>query len=913
MEVRLLGEVVVLAGGRPVDLGPARQRCVWAALALDANRVVPVERLVERVWDEPPLRARAVLTSYVSRLRQALAGHDGAVGLVRRSGGYLLEADESVIDLHRFRALAARTGDVDALTGALALWRGEPLAGLSGPWVEAERDRLRQERLAAEHDLVDARLAAGQGAELVAELAARAAEHPLDERVAGQYLLALHRAGRTADALAHYRLVERRLARDLGTDPGPALRELHRRLRDTDPDPDPDTAPPVATGPVPRQLPAAPPHFTGRDAELTALTAAAERGGAVVISAITGAGGIGKTWLALHWAHRNLHRFPDGQLFVDLRGFSPDSEPMDPAVAVRGFLDALGVPPGRQPADPSAQTALFHELAAGKRMLLVLDNAAGAAQAAPLLPGGSTCTVLVTSRSRTAAAVAGRELALGVLDDTEARDLLTAKLGAGRTAAEPAAVTELIRLCGGFPLALGIVAGHAHTRPHLPLSVVAADLRDLGLAALEDSDPTASLPAVLSWSLRALTPDQRRAYALLGTAPGPDIGLPAAASLVGLPRDEAAAVLAALEHASLLTRDGHDRHRMHDLIRAHAADTAHDLPEPERDAALRRLLDFYLHTADAADRAVYPSRGTLALDPPAPGVHPHPDFDPATAMAWFDAEHPNLLAAHHHAAARGRHRTTWDLARSLHSYHQRRGHLHDRITVWRAALAAAAHLPDPGALIQAHRLLGTAQALLGRHEEAFEHMHRALALAEEHRDPTHQAHTHRMLALAWERQGDDRRALEHITRSLHLHRALGQPVLEADALNAVGWYHARLGDYDTAREHCLAALALQRDQADDGAVANTLDSLGYIDHRTGRHAEAVEHYRQALDRYRELGITYEYTDTLDRLGHPHAALGQRDRAREVWREALRLYRHQDRDTDADRVRRQLDELDGRPG
>ncbi|GAB2962574.1 AfsR/SARP family transcriptional regulator [Saccharothrix stipae] len=933
MELGLLGEVTARLGGRPVDLGPARQRCVLAALAVDAGRVVPVDLLLWRVWGvDTPRRAPATLHSHISRLRRALndAGSDDTP-IVLRSGGYALVLDraDQAVDLHRFRDLCARARATDddahavtLLAEASALWRGDPLTGLSGEWVEVERDRLRQERLTAEHDLVDARLRVGEGEELVAELCARAAVHPLDERVAGQYLLALHRAGRSADALQHYQRLRERLVEELGTDPGEAVRELHRRILAADPAllPAPPSAvtgsapPPTRAAPAPRQLPAAPAPFVGRRTELDRLgLAVGDAPGPVVISAIAGAGGIGKTWLALHWAHRHVDRFPDGQLFVDLRGFGPEGDPMPPAVAVRGFLDALGVEPRRLPVDPHANFALFRSLVADRRMLLVLDNAADTAQVTPLLPGGGSCTVVVTSRNRLPGLITGhgaRHVPLDVLPDAEARALLTDRLGPARIDAEPAAVDALIELCGGYPLALSIIAGRAHVDPHLPLAVLAEELRDLGLDALHDDDPAASLPTVLSWSRRALTPDQARAFALLGAAPGPDIGLPAAASLVGLPPHETRAVLRGLEQASLLTQDGAGRYRAHDLIRRHAATSAREeLDDGTREAALRRLLDFYTHTAHAADRLIHPHRPAIRLDPPAPGVHTHHLSDGREVLAWFEGEHANLLAAQHTAAGAGLHRTAWRLAWATADFLDRRGHLHDQLTVWRTALGAAEHLPEHGELVLAHRLLGRAHAYLKNHEEAIGHLRQALVLAERHHDVPNQAHTNQVLARAWERRGDHRQALAHATRALELYRALGEPVGEANALSGVAWFASRLGDFDAAREHCRAALSLYDRHHDPEGEANNLDTLAWVDHRTGRHADAVRRHERAIALFRDHGYAYRAADALDHLGHPHVALGDHDRARAVWREALELYRQQGRDDDADRVRRQLDELD----
>ncbi|WP_158853696.1 ATP-binding protein, partial [Saccharothrix deserti] len=767
-------------------------------------------------------------------------------------------------------------------------------------------------------DLTDALLGLGHGEDLVADLTIRTVEWPLDERVAGQYMLAVYRAGRAADAMAHYRKVRERLVDELGTDPGAALQDLHRQILAADPAlaaaPGGTAAEPVV---VARQLPAAPPHFIGRDPEFVALTALDDPGPGrtVVITAIAGAGGIGKTWFALHWAHRHLDRFPDGQLFVDLRGFSPDGEPMDPAVAVRGFLDALGVEPGRLPVDPHAQAALFRGLVADRRMLILVDNAADTAQVTPLLPGGKSCTVLVTSRNRLSGLVirhGARQLALDVLSDVEARALLTARLGAARIAAEAAAVDEIIGLCGGFPLALSIIAGRAHTHRRIPLAEFVIELRDLGLGALVDDDPAASLPTVLSWSHRSLRPEQQTAFGLLGIAPGPDIGLPAAANTIGLSQAQAGQVLDALAAASLLTRDTGGRYRMHDLIRRYAGITADQhLIEESRQAALRRVLDFYLHTAHTADRLLHPHALQIQLDPPTPGTRPHPLSDIPSALDWLTAEHANLLAAQRTAAAHHWHEPVWQLARVLSTFHARRGRRHDDLSVWQAALEATADLPDPAVRILVRRLLGRAHGELGQYGKATRHLNLALAMAERHGERTQQAIAHYQLGRLWALQGDDQRALECTARSLELDRAIGNPVWEADSLNTMGWYTARLGDYDTARAHCQAALALHRRHRNPEGEANTLDSLGWIEHGTGRHHHAVHHYRQALDLFRALGNTDLAADTLDNLGHPYAALGQHQQAHEAWQEALELYKAQHRTQDAQRVQRQLGALDDR--
>jgi DNA-binding SARP family transcriptional activator/tetratricopeptide (TPR) repeat protein len=925
IRIALLGEVTAQVGVRPVDLGAPRQRCVLAALAVDAGQLVPADRLVGRVWGaDTPRRGRATLHSHISRLRGAFAG---ALTIALRSDGYALEIDqeEPAVDLLRFRALRAQAegaGDdartVALLTEAVALWRGAPLTGLSGDWVEAERARWQQELWAAEQDLVDARLRTGQGEELVARLLARAARHPLDERVAGQYMLALHRAGRSADALDHFRQLRVRLIEELGTDPRGELQELHRRILAADPGLSVAPGPGVTVATVPpRQLPAAPAPFVGRQDELDRLDAVLASGGptdeVALISAISGAGGIGKTWLALRWAHRNLDRFPDGQLFVDLHGFSPaGQQPARPVDVLGGFLEALGVGRDQQPADVERRAGLYRTLVADRRLLVVLDNAATTEQVTALLPGGRRCTVLVTGRTLLRGLLArhgARPVPLDVLTDAEARTLLAAALGPGRTTTAAPVLAELAELCGGLPLALALIAARAAADPRLPLGDVVAELRDLGLEVLDSedpTDPTASLPTVLSWSLRHLTEQQRTAFALLSIAPGPDIGLSAAACLTGLAEREAQATVRALADASLLDRTPGRRYRMHDLVRAYATTVAADLPAEVREGALRRVLDFYALTVHTADRLLNPHRDPVPLDLPDAPAHPLPDA--AAALAWCDAEHACLLAAQHTAAGHHWHATVWLLAWGLHTFHYRRGHRHDHLAVWQAAADAAEHLPGPDLVIVTHQALGLTHGHLDHHEDALRHLHHALTFAEGHDAAGHQAHTHRLLARAWTQQGDDRKALEHARCALDLYRGLDQPVGEADALNSVGWRAARLGDYETARDHCQAALALHRRLHDPTGEAATEDSLGYIEHHSGHHERAIAHFQRAITMLRDLGNTYETPGVLESSGHPHLALGDVDQARTIWREALRLFREQGRHDDVRRVQRRLDDL-----
>nr|WP_116173581.1 BTAD domain-containing putative transcriptional regulator [Kutzneria buriramensis] len=889
-----------------MDINRHQQRCVLTALLVDANKLVTVDTLADRVWgNRLPQRPRESLYSYLSQLRAALSDADD-VNIAQRSGGYQLSVDPESVDLHRFHELvaAARAADDGRAEGllaeALALWTGDAFAGLDTEWVAGLRETLHGQRHAARLDLTDVRLRAGADSELVAELTELAAAHPLDERLAGQLMLALYRNGRQQDALRHYERIRRSLADELGVDPSPELRQRFQDILDG------GTAPsrPVQTSLVPQQLPGAPAMFVGRGREIDRLDALLRDGdGSVVISAIGGTGGVGKTWLALRWAHLNADRFPDGRLYVNLRGFDPTAEPTPPNAALRSLLEGLGVDPAGIPADQDARTALYRSLVAGKKLLILVDNAADAAQVVPLLPGGSTCTVLITSRDRLAGLVTthgAHPLSLDVFSDADARALLAARLGAGRVDAEPEAVAELLACCAGLPLALSIVAGRALAHPDFPLAVLAAELRDATarLGALDDSDPAASVRAVLACSVAALTTEQARVFSLLGLAPGPDISLPAAASLVGTSIGRAAATLTALEGVSLLQQRSPGRYRMHDLVRLYACEQV----GAGQEAALRRVIDFYLHTAATADRLINPHRQAIALDPPVAGCEP---ARPNDALAWFDAEYPGLLAAQELAVQHGWHAQVWQLTWAASTYRIRRGHLRDDLDTALVALAAAQRLDDPAALAQSHRLLGHAYGRAGEHAKGIAHLRQTLALAEAAADLPVQAYTHHTLAQAWERQGDHAEALEHAIRGGALFQELGLAAWHARALNQRGWLLAQLGQHEGALAACEQALALVRAHDDRDTEASILDSLGFIAHGCGRYAEAVTYYEQSLAIADELGHTFYRASTLEKIGGTHAALGDDRRARTAWEAALDLYRRQNRLDDAVRLRTRL--------
>jgi DNA-binding SARP family transcriptional activator/tetratricopeptide (TPR) repeat protein len=914
----LLGEIEVRVDGQPVDVGHVRQRCVLAVLLAEANRPVSVDQLVDRVWGDrrPPHRPGSALQTYVSLLRRALSPVEG-LSITRQSAGYRLTVAEETVDLHQFRQLVRRAHAVtddsrpELLEQALGLWRSDAFASLDTPWLNVMRDTLDNERHAARLDLTDLRLDLGRHADLLASLSDLTAARPLDERLAGQYLLALYRSGRQADALAHYQRLRRMLADELGSDPSAPVQELHQRILTADPTLV-TVGRPAERSPVPRQLPAAPRLFTGRARELDALSAIQRNAGTtVVISAIGGCGGVGKTWLALYWAHQHLDRFPDGQLHVNLRGFGPPGERMTAETAVRGLLAALGVDASAMPADLDAQVGLYRSLLADKRMLIVLDNAADSAHVAPLLPGSAGSTVLVTSRRRLTGLVTAHgalSVDLDVLTDAESRELLCRHLGADRLAAQPREAAELLAYCGGLPLAINIVAARANAHPDFPLSAVVDELRDHSgrLEALATGDIDTNLGTVLSWSHDAVSPRAGTVFELLGLAPGPDIGVPAVASLAGLPPALTRTLLRELEDAFLVGQHAPGRYRMHDLVGLYAAERAHRHPAAYRTAALRRWVDFHVHTAVAAEHLLEPHRPAGEPAGPAPGCRPQPLADDAAALAWFAQEHQQLLAAQQLATDQSWYEAVSHLAWTLDAFHWRRGHLHEDLAVWRTGLAAAEHLADPAIQVRANGRLAHAYVRLGWYDDALRHGEQALALAERAGDLRGQAETGGLLAWTSSERGDEETALKYATTALHLLEDMDNPVWEARMRNDVGNHEARLGNYAVATAHCEAALAMAREHQDRPGQGNMLDTLGYVAHHTGEHARARDYYEQALAVYRDLGHTYQEAAMLGNLAEAHRDLGQLDAARAAWGRALELYRAQHRMADAERVRRELD-------
>ncbi|MET8085745.1 tetratricopeptide repeat protein [Micromonospora sp. NPDC005237] len=659
-------------------------------------------------------------------------------------------------------------------------------------------------------------------------------------------------------------------------------------------------APAPTRFPVPRQLPPALPGFVGRTAQLAQLDVACAgpdtsgdggRAPATVVT-LSGTAGVGKTTLAVYWAHRVADRFPDGQLYVDLRGFDSTGTVVTTVEAVRGFLEALEVPPERIPTHLPAQVGLYRSLLAGRRMLVLLDNARDADQVRPLLVGSPTCLVLVTSRNRLAGLVAtegARPVGVELLSAAEAWQLLARRLGADRLAVEPQAVDEIIERCARLPLALAVLAARSAANPAFSLATLAAELRAAPrpLDSFDGGDAGTDVQAVFSWSYRSLTPAAARLFRLFGCHPGPDIGVAAAASLAGLPREQVPRLLAELAHAHLVSEHAPGRFGAHDLLRAYAAEQADRLePAEARRAAIRRGLDHYLHTAHAAALLLQPGRDPVALAAAPPGVAPEEITDHAQALDWFTIEYPVLLAAVAHGKRAGFDGHAWQLAWTLVDFLQRRGRWPDLAVAQRTALAGARRAGDRLGQANAHRDLARVLSRLGRVDEAASNYRQALALFGALGDHTGQARTHRAFGAMLDGLGRYAEALDHVRRALALYRDAGHLAGEASARNAVGWAHAQLGQYRPALAHCEQALALLRRTGDRHGEANTWDSLGFIHARLGDHREAIRCYGRALRLYRRISDRYDEADTLARLVESRRAAGDPAGAARTWRRAL---------------------------
>jgi tetratricopeptide (TPR) repeat protein/DNA-binding SARP family transcriptional activator len=897
-----------------VGAGAGRQRVLLAALLVRAGEVVPADTLAEVVWDgAPPGAAEVTLRSHVSRLRRVLGPTAGA-RVVTRYPGYLVQAGDDEVDLLRFRCLtreggaASRAGEWgrawEVLGEGLGLWRGEPLADV--PSEVLRRDEvpgLEQLRLQAVEWQMDAGLRLGRHAELVAELQSLVVQEPLRERFHGQLMLALVRCGRRAEALEAYQRARDVLVGELGTEPGAALRELHQRILTADPAlAVPDSAAQTgghAGAVVPRELPAPVAGFVGRGGELAALSGLLDRAAegtppTVVISAIGGTAGVGKTALAVQWAHQAANRFPDGQLYVNLRGYDPD-RPMPAADALAGFLRSLGVPGQDIPPEEDERAARYRSLLAGKKVLIVLDNAGSVGQVRPLLPGSSSCAVVVTSRDSLAGLVArdgAARLELDLLPLPEAAGLLRALIGR-RVEDDPGAAETLAGQCCRLPLALRVAAELAAARPDVPLGDLVAELADQQQRLdLFDAggDPRTAVRAVFSWSYRHLDADAAGTFRLLSLHPGPDFEVYAAAALTGTGLDQARRVLDALARGHLIQPTGPGRYGMHDLLRAYGRELAARDGEEGRDAALTRLFDHYLHTAAAAMDTLYPAERHRRPRIPPPDTPAPPVTSPAAALAWLDAERSTLVPVTLHAAGHGWPEHATRLAATLFRYLDIGGHYPEAITIHSHARAAAQRTGDRAAEAAALNWLGVVHWRQSRYQQAADHLRQALALFRQIGDPTGQARALHNLGTIYGYQGRYRESIGLYRQALAIYRETGDPVGMARTLNNLGLSEQRLGRYDLAARHHRQALSTAADVSARDLECLALSNLGTVSLRQGRYRQATSHLHRALAMSREAGYRNAEAEALARTGDLSLRQGHPEEATRHLREALALYR-----------------------
>ncbi|MER5267364.1 BTAD domain-containing putative transcriptional regulator [Actinosynnema sp. NPDC002837] len=904
MRVNLLGPVeLVSAGGEAVRLGAAKRRTVLAALALELNRVVSGDRLLELVWDgSPPPQAKAALQGHIAQLRKVLAG---GVALVTRAPGYVLTAERAAVDVFRFEDLlvsAREATDADAvrlLREALALWRGPVLADVPGDQLrEAVSARLEELRLVAVQELATRLSRLDRAAEAVSGLRDAVDANPLREALVSRLVLALHWTGRQAEALALFHRTRERLADELGVDPGPELREAYQTVLAG------DTAPSTPVDRAPAQLPREHRGFVGREEELSDLGAALS-GQDSAIGLLVGPAGVGKTALALRWAHRVAGDFPDGQLFVNLRGFD-ETEPLDPRTALVGFLRALGLTDSQIAVDLEDQAAQYRSLLAGRRVLVFLDNARSAEQVRPLLPGSSRCLVLVTSRHRLDDLVVtegASSLPVPTLPESSAEDLLTAVLGRQRIEQEPDAVAELVELCDRLPLALRIAGARLASRPRWTIQSLVDELRDEQgrLSALSLPEAGRGVHAALAVSYRELPEGAARLFRRLGLHPGTDLDSYTAAALLDINVVSARTHLRTLAYANLLHESTPDRYSRHDLVRLFTHHLAATESEVDNQVATNRLLDYYLHVADRA-------RAHLSdhVRPFGPAEHRPASFPElsshAAALDWFTLEEANLGLALDIAVNGGQRERTWQLALCLDAFHFRRGNRLDRLALCRIGLAATRSLGDRHAEATFLLRLGSTLADLERIDEAIEACTRAAALADGDRHLELAALANLGYCLMADDQLD--RAQETILDALEVAREVGDNRSQASIQNNLANVLLRKHQPEEALRHATEALGLFP-AAPSKAHTATLHTVGAASQQLGRADEALESYRAGLalaarlgDRYQEALCHRAIGDVLEQSEGPAAA-------RPHWLAALHLYRDL-RLADADDLARKLD-------
>ncbi|HEV3380667.1 MAG TPA: tetratricopeptide repeat protein [Trebonia sp.] len=925
----VLGSLQVIAGnfGGPGTISATRLRVLLAVLLWRANQPVSADEIAELVWDgAPPAGAPDAIRALVMRLRRRLDPR-AAARIVTRAPGYAIEVTGDELDAARFEMLTRQAGAAVSAgrwaqasrtaAEALGLWRGTPLADISSQllrdrWVP----RLEQLHVQALDWRIEGDLHDGRHEQLIPELRDLTARYPLRENFHSRLMLALYRCGRQAEALAGYQRARDVLIAELGIEPGPGLRDLHQRILSADPVliaagmPGTAAAEGKSEPAVPRELPAAVPGFTGRSAELKELSRLLDRPaeqvrGTVVISAIGGAGGVGKTALAVHWAYQVAGRFPDGQLYVNLRGYDP-GRPVPPADALAGFLRSLGVRGRDIPPETDERAARYRSLLAGKQMLIVLDNAGSADQVRPLLPGTPSCAVLVTSRDALAGLIVGDgavRLDLDALPLEEAVALLRTLIGA-RVNADPEAAAELAGQCCRLPLALRVAAELAVSRPAVPMAGLTGELADVRTrldVLTTGGDPRTEVRTVFSWSYERLDPDAARTFRMLGLHPGRDFDSYATAALTGATLPEACRALDELNRAHLLSAASRGRYDMHDLLRGYAGDLAATLDDgQERHEALTRMFDYYLHTAAVAMDLLFPAERdehprVSGLAAPVPQL---PDAE--TARDWLDSERPTLVAVSGHAALNGWPDHATRLAITLSSYLGNGGYFPEALAIFGNALVAAHRTGDRAIEASALTLIGNVDWLQSRFPQASDHYRQALALSREAEDRMTEASALGGMGLCETALGDYEQAARHQQDVLVIYRDIGDRVGEARALGNLALARRLQGRYQEAEDYQQRLLALSREIGDREGEVLALSGLGTVNLRLGRYQEAERYLTQGLAICRETKNLVFASGILTTIGEVHERLGRLKEAADDFEQALPVLREVgDRQKEAD--------------
>jgi DNA-binding SARP family transcriptional activator len=911
---RLLGTLEVWTGQDWARISAAKQRALLATLLLHPGQPVSNDTLIDEIWpDGAPARATNVISVHIYHLRRLIGDPEGHV-LVTRAPGYQVALQPGELDSDLFARQAAEGRHVLAggnpehavslLTAALELWRGRALGDLPRTQrITDEAGRLEEARIEAQELLAEATMACGRYAQAVPDLRRLVSECPLRESSWALLIRALFGAGRQAEALEAYELARTTIADELGVDPGPELQQLYQQILKSDGDQDAVPIAPLTLRPtvalVPAQLPAGISDFTGRSEQVEQLsgllsgTPSASNLGAVRVALVVAAGGLGKTALAVHVAHQLAAEFPDGQLYVNLRGAT---QPMDPSEVLARLLRDLGADGAHIPLGEEERAAQYRTRLAGKRVLIVLDDARDAAQVRPLLPGTATCAVLVTSRNWLAELVGSLVVDLEVLTEGEASALFTRIVGESRVLAEPAATDAVLAVCGGLPLAIRIAGARLATRRNWSVSILAARLSDeqrrldelqVGELAIRASfevsfatlpgraDPGGVAPA--------------RAFRLLGLWTAPSISLAAASALLGVADDAVADALDVLVDAHLLEAPAPDRYRFHDLLRVYAADRARTQePAGDRLAAVTRLLTWYLHTTEAAAVVISPQHIRVPLGSLADTIDPGSFSSLDEALAWCDSERAGLTSATRLAAAAGLHELAWKLPAAAMSFYYRRSHWDDLVTTHEAGLASARELGDRQA--ESWMLNNLGMAYGARHlEESVECFEQALALCRELGDLRGEARAANNLAHAHLVLGRFEQALETAQLSLVIQRHAGLPYGEGLALSEVGRCCVDLGRFADATDYLLEALRIFRGLGSRHAEADSLSDLGEAYLRLGELDQAVARLQESLAIRREIGDRQGQGETLRLLGHAQLRVGNPKQARTLFAEALRLF------------------------